>query len=76
VKRSHGHGFERSRDRCKLRGAAQDLRFAEPMSSAVEELLNRGSMLVSELPGLDDEQKLALSWQLASVGVVSLGTDQ
>jgi len=64
--------FERASGKCKLRAAGQVLRFDEPMSSAVEALLAQGSMRVSQFPGLDDEQKLALCWQLASVGIISM----
>ncbi len=53
-------GVERRDDRLKLRLIGQIIHFDEPMSTAVEALVQQQAMKVSSLPGLDDEQKLAL----------------
>jgi len=55
-----------------LRMMGQVLGFEEPMSSAVQYLCNQGSMLVRELPGLSDEQQLALCQHLQSANAVKL----
>lgn len=65
--------IERRDDRLKLRLIGQIIHFDEPMSTAVEALVRKQSMKVKSLPGLDDEQKLALCDHLVWASVVTVG---
>jgi len=64
---------ERKESAVKLRTAGQVLMFDEPMSGAVEYLLNRGTLLVRSLPGLNAEQQLALTEHLLQANAISVG---
>ena len=66
------HGSEHRDGVFKLRLAGQVIQFSEPYNHAVEELLKAEKVTVGSLPGLDEEQQLALCHQLVTAGVVDI----
>lgn len=67
--------IERRDEQIKLRLDGQVLQFSEPMSTAVEAMLANYSLRVDALPGLDNEQKLALAGHLARASVVVVSNE-
>ncbi len=59
----------------KLRLIGQVIQFTNPMSTAVDALLNNNSMRLGALPGLDDEQRRALCTHLLNAGAVTISKD-
>lgn len=72
VQRSVVFGTEEHDGRFKLRLSGQVLCFTNPLSTAVDNILGSDSMLVKDVPGLDDEQKVALCRQLAEAGAITV----
>lgn len=62
---------ERKPDQIKLRLAGQVIEFGGAMKEAVEALVAQRKIQVSELPNINDEQRLALTKQLHQLGAVS-----
>jgi ribosomal protein L16 Arg81 hydroxylase len=56
----------------RLRTSGQILEFSEPMSSAVQWLVHARKTRISALPGLDDEQKIALAHRLLQENIVEV----
>jgi ribosomal protein L16 Arg81 hydroxylase len=61
---------ERNNTHLKLRVAGQVLEFNEPVATAVQQLIDRGTVHVNDLHGLDQEQCLALLDQLRNAGCI------
>lgn len=58
--------------RFKLRLPQQVMCFTTPLSTAIKSILTSDSLLINDLPGLDDDQKLALCRQLAEAGAIKV----
>lgn len=65
-------GYERLGDTFKLRVHGQVLSFQEPLSSALESLLQTEQMPIEKLPGLDGEQQMALCAHLHNSHVLQV----
>ncbi len=71
----HGNVFstEKINDTLKLRVPGLVLSFEDPMAIAVDAILSAGAIKVSDIPALNNEQKLALCRQLAEAGAITVG---
>lgn len=65
-------GAEFEGDTYKLRLFGQVMSFNQPMASAVEHLVNNAQVKVSELPNLDQEQRLALCQHLVEANALKM----
>lgn len=63
-------GYERRGRTLKLRTHGQIMSFDEPLSSALEQLLISGPLLVNNISGLDADQQLALCSHLQNAHVL------
>ena len=61
--------LQRNDNQVKLRGQGQILEFAEPLASAIEQLCQSDETTLQSLPGLNDEQRVALGTQLVMSGL-------
>ncbi len=66
------YGVESNEGLLKLRLPGSVLSFEAPMAHAVEEIIKSKTIKVSEISGLDAEQKLALGRQLAEAGAITV----
>ena len=73
VQDSRIYGIEKRQDQLRLRMAGLVLTFEAPMSDAVEAILGNRIKQVSDIPALDNEQKLALCRQLIEAGAITIG---
>ena len=74
VEYSRLYGIEKREDKLKLRLPGLVLTFETPMSDAVKAIFDHRIKRVSEIPALDDEQKLALCRQLIEAGAITVAS--
>lgn len=72
VEHSRLFGIEKRADKLKLRLSGVVLSFEAPMADAVDAILGNRIKQVSDIPALDDEQRLALCRQLIGAGAITL----
>lgn len=75
VNREHLHGVERRNGVVRLRLAGVVMSFEAPLSTAVDSILNAQSLLVGDIPALNNDQRLALCQQLAEAGAITFDND-